>query len=285
MMDLSRVSGLLEEKRNEYELSAGKSTEILHFLMTAALTSCQVHRPAYLDSDFSLTYQLPFEPSLIISRQDLMDQLDATLQPSDDTQHLRVRIANCWGPDGSGKTTLAKHYAERHRDDVSFVLWVWAESWESVVTSYLQFAQDLVRHYSTRAPKSDVENHLGLRGVDDMLKSKSILQLDILRVKSVVQAVKDWLLRPKNDKWLLIFDRLEPTFDIFDFIPLTRSGRIILTARDSECCSWGTRLFIGPMSKDQSLELLGATLDRDIRGDPAEGKIKSTECKGFQVLT
>lgn len=212
------------------------------------------------------------EPSLVVPRQDLTDQLDAILQPSNDTEHLRVRIANCWGLAGSGKTTLAKHYAEQHRESVSFVLWVWAESWESVVTSYLQFAEDLVRHYSTRAPRADVENHLGLRGVDEMLKSKSILQLDILRVKSVVQAVKDWLLRPKNDNWLLIFDRLEPTFDIFDFIPLTRSGRIIITGRDSECCSWGTKLHVGPMTEDQSLELLGATLERDLNSDSTEGK-------------
>ena len=224
-----------------------------------------------MDADFSPTYQLPLEPNLIIPREDLVEQLDATLRPSDDTEPLRVRIANCWGPAGSGKTTLAKHYAEQHRDDVSFVLWVWAESWESVVTSYLQFAHDLVAHYSTKSSKGDVEAHLGLRGVDDMLKAKSILQLDILRVKSVVQAVKDWLLRPKNDKWLLIFDRLEPTFDIFDFIPLTRSGRIIITARDSECCSWGSKLYVGAMTKAQSLDLLGATLDKDITSDPEEG--------------
>lgn len=235
----------------------------------------QVHRPEYLDADFSPTYQLPLEPSLIIPRDDLVDQLDTTLRPSNDTEHLRVRIANCWGPAGSGKTTLAKHYAEQHRDDVSFVLWVWAESWESVVTSYLKFAQDLVDHYSIKAPKADVENHLGVRGVDEMLKAKSILQLDILRVKSVVQAVKDWLLRPKNDKWLLIFDRLEPTFDIFDFIPLTRSGRIILTARDSECCSWGSKLYVGAMTKAQSIDLLSATLDRDIASDQEEGSLRS----------
>lgn len=202
-----------------------------------------------------------------------MSQLEDILQPSNALNNLRVRIAVCWGAAGTGKTMLARHYAETHRNDTSIVFWVQAESWESVVASYLQFAQQLVGHYAAHAPKADVETHLGLRGVDEMLKASSILHLDILRVKSVVQAVKNWLLRPNNDKWLLIFDHAESSFDIFDFIPLTRTGRIILTSRDSECCSWGTRMKISAMTEDQALALLMQTLSAEPLKDPIQGEL------------
>jgi hypothetical protein len=220
---------------------------------------------------------------MIIPRLDLMNQLEKILEPTEDAQNLRIRIAHLWGSPGIGKTSLAKHYAELHQSDISFVFWVWTESFESVVTSYLQFAQNLVRHYSAKASKEDVENHLGLRGVDEMLQAKSILQLNIMTVKSVVQAVKDWLLRPKNDKWLLIFDHVQPTFDLFDFIPLTRSGRIMITSCDVEACSWGEKLPVGAMTEDEAMALLAHTLDRDLTTDSAEGNV-SYFYRGYSSL-
>lgn len=184
---------------------------------------------------------------------------------------MHISIAGLWGDAGAGKTTLARDYAEINRDKLSFIFWIWAESWETAVTSYLEFANNLVQYYSKDVSRIQVENDLGLTGVEDMLKVKSIQELDASRVKSVVRAVKDWLMRPDNDKWLLIFDNVEPSFDISSFIPLTLTGKIILTARESSSCIWGTKLRVGPMLDGEAVELLRSVVGDDSLQNDGEG--------------
>ncbi|KAH6994901.1 hypothetical protein EDB80DRAFT_728193 [Ilyonectria destructans] len=251
MIDKGRTSDLMEAKRKPFDLAA-------------------VHHLEYMSAGFAIPYKLPSEPSIIVPREDVIEILEAILKPPIEPYKLHFAIANLLGLPGTGKTTLARHFAEKHQDDISFVFWIWAESWETVVASYLEFANALVSHYTKDAPRSQVENDLGLTGVEDMLKVKSILQLDTLRVKSVVRAVKDWLLRPENDKWLLIFDNVEPSYDIFDFIPLTLSGQIILTSRDSNCCAWGTKLHIASMSDDQGVKLIGSVVGDQALEEPEQ---------------
>lgn len=158
------------------------------------------------------------------------------------------------------------------------MFWIRAESWETVVASYLEFASALITHYSKDATRSQVENDLGLTGVEDMLKVKNVMQLDTLRARSVVRAVKDWLLRPDNGSWLLVFDNVEPSYDIFDFIPLTLSGKIILTSRDSDCCSWGSKLHVDAMKEKEAIELLDAVLGGTVLSHAVQGMLKATKC-------
>lgn len=225
----------------------------------------------YLKQGFDIPYRLPGEPSAIVHRKDLFELLEASFRPAHDPQALHISIAGLWGDAGAGKTTLARDYAEKNKDSLSFVFWIWAESRETVVASYLEFANNLVEYYSKKTPRAQVENDLGLTGVEDMLKVKSIQQLDASRVKSVVRAVKDWLMRPENDKWLLILDNVEPSFDITDFIPLTLTGKIILTSRDSSSCVWGRKLRVGPMMDEEAVELLRSAVGDDSLHNDSEG--------------
>ncbi|PTB72478.1 hypothetical protein M440DRAFT_158309 [Trichoderma longibrachiatum ATCC 18648] len=243
MVHRATASGLLEKKREAFDSVTDQHLE-------------------YLAEGFDIPYKLPCELSIIIRRKSLLEQLEASFKPSPDQQALHISIASLWGDAGVGKTTLARDYAEFKKHELSLVFWIWAESWETAVTSYLEFATHLVEFYSKNAPRSRVENELGLTGVEEMLKVKSVQQLDTLRVKAVVRAVKDWLMRPENDKWLLILDNVEPSFDISDFIPLTLTGKIILTSRDSSNCIWGTKLHVGPMVDEEAVQLL-----RSIVGD------------------
>ncbi|RFU76310.1 tetratricopeptide-like helical [Trichoderma arundinaceum] len=264
MIHKAKASGVLEAKQKTFDLVTDQQLE-------------------YLKEGFNIPYKLPCEPSAIIHRKSLLEMLEASFKPPSDPQALHISIAGLWGDVGTGKTTLARDYAEINKDDLSFVFWIWAESWETVVTSYLEFANNLVEYYSKNTPRSRVENDLGLTGVEEMLKVKSIQQLDTLRVKSVVRAVKDWLMRPENDKWLLIFDNVEPSFDISDFIPLTLSGKIILTSRDSSSSVWGTKLRVGPMLDEEAVELLRSvvgndSLDHDSEGEAAYRLVRQLKC-------
>ncbi|KAL6862291.1 hypothetical protein J3F83DRAFT_745778 [Trichoderma novae-zelandiae] len=264
MIRNSTASRLLEKKRKAFDSVTDQHLE-------------------YLTKGFEIPYKLPCEPSVIIHRKSLLDQLEASFKPAPDRQALHISIASLWGDAGAGKTTIARDYAELKKNELSFVFWVWAESWETAVTSYLEFANNLVEYYSNDAPRSRVETELGLTGVEEMLKAKSIQQLDTVRVKAVVRAVKDWLMRPENDKWLLILDNVEPSFDISDFIPLTLTGKIILTSRDSSNCIWGARLHVGPMVDEEAVQLLRSmvgdeSLQNEYESEAAHELVRQLKC-------
>lgn len=185
-----------------------------------------------------------------------MQQINTIFNPGPTKGTISFRFAHLWGKPGTGKTTLAQHYIQLHKDELSFVFWVWAESWETVAGSYLDFANSLVTHYSNKIPREKAEEQLGLTGVADMVRAKSALHLDKNRVMSVVRAVKDWLMQPENSKWLVVFDHVKPVYNVQEFIPLTLSGRVILTSRNEQDCTWGSKIPVSSMSEDQATEML-----------------------------
>ncbi|KAJ6442265.1 tetratricopeptide repeat protein [Purpureocillium lavendulum] len=254
MVDDARSSKLFQSKRKAHDMAT-------------------VHHLEYLTNGFSIPYKLPDTAPTIVPRQDLLDRLDNLLNPA--TSTLKLSIANLWGLSGTGKSTLARHYAELNKDKLSFVFWIRAESWETVVASYLEFANSLVEHYSTSAKREQVESDLGLVGVQDMLKVKSFIELDTPRIRSVVRAIKNWFLRPDNRDWLLVFDNVESSYDIFNFVPLALSGKVIFTSRDSNCCSWGTKLHVDAMTEQEAIDLLESTLGKTALEDPVQREAAS----------
>ena len=190
-----------------------------------------------------------------------------------DPATTQLGIATLYGAAGTGKSSLARQYADNHRDKISFVFWVRGESWETVIASYLEFADTIIDNYTKEGSRAEVESVLGLSGVGEMVKAKNILDLDVPRVTSIVRAVKDWLLRPDNRGWLLIFDNVAPTYDIFDFIPLSLSGRIILTSTDANCCPWGTQLRIEGMTEQEAVDTLASIISEEILKDPIQGRL------------
>lgn len=273
MVDKSATSGLLESKQRAFDSTAG-ARSLLRFVPRhhTKLLTCLVHRLEYPAQGYSIPYRLPGEPNTVIPRQDLLDRLDHMLSPDVNPMTLKLGIVNLWGLAGTGKSALARHYAETNCDKLSFVFWFRSESWETIAASYLEFANTIVEHYAKEIPRSQVEDDLGFAGVEDMLKVKSIMQLDKSRVKSVVHSVKDWLLRPENTGWLLVFDNVGPSHDLFDFIPITLSGKIILTSRYKNCCDWSNELQVGVMEEEEAVRLLDAIVGNNAAQDPAEGE-------------
>ncbi len=205
---------------------------------------------------YSIPYQVPNDPEHIVARDDIMQQINSIFNAGPTKGSVAFRFVHLWGQSGTGKTTLAKHYIQLHQTDFSFVFWVWAESWETVAGSYLDFANHLVSYYSDKMPRDKVEERLGVTGVAEMVCTKSILYLDKNRVMSVVRAVKDWLMQPENGNWLVVFDGVEPMYNVQEFIPLTLSGRVILTSKGEKACTWGSKVWVHSMSEEQALELL-----------------------------
>ncbi|OAQ78445.1 tetratricopeptide repeat protein [Purpureocillium lilacinum] len=250
MVDDARSSELMQSKRKIYDMSTVTGLE-------------------YISDNFTVPYTLP-DTGAVVPREELLNRLDGILNPDTNSPTLNLSIVTLWGLPGTGKSTLARHYAELNKDKLSFVFWIRSESWETVMASYLEIANTLVEHYSNSAEREQVESDLGLIGVQDMLKAKTLIELDTPRTHSVVRAIRNWLLRPGNRSWLLVFDNVESSFDIFEFIPLTLAGKIIFTSRDSNCCSWGTKLQVDAMTEQESIDLLASVMGKAAVEDPAQ---------------
>ncbi|OAA77262.1 nb-arc [Akanthomyces lecanii RCEF 1005] len=237
---------------------------------------------------YSIPYQVPNDPEHIVARDDIMQQINSIFNAGPTKGSVAFRFVHLWGQSGTGKTTLAKHYIQLHQTDFSFVFWVWAESWETVAGSYLDFANHLVSYYSDKMPRDKVEERLGVTGVAEMVCTKSILHLDKNRVMSVVRAVKDWLMQPENGNWLVVFDGVEPMYNVQEFIPLTLSGRVILTSKGEKACTWGSKVWVHSMSEEQALELLSVgtehlDLEKSTQATAAKYLIQRLECHPLSV--
>lgn len=104
------------------------------------------------------------------------------------------------GLGGIGKTQTAVEYAYRHKDDYGQILWVKAESKESLTSDFAQLALVL------KIPEKDAQDQ-----------------------QEVVNAVQRWL--QQHDQWLLILDNADDLSLIQPFIHGLQSGHILLTTR------------------------------------------------------
>jgi len=148
-------------------------------------------QPASLPRTAKQVFTVPFpENPFFTGREDVLDELKATL--------ARSGIAALTGLGGVGKTQTAAHYAHHHRDEYPSVLWVRAETTETLFSDLSQLAARL------DLPERDA-------------KEQSV----------VLDAVKRWL--DEQERWLLVLDNVED-YDIVDDLTrkANRSGHHII---------------------------------------------------------
>jgi len=107
------------------------------------------------------------------------------------------------GLGGVGKTQVAAEFAWRHRAEYSVVWWLPADDATTLALSYAELAK-----------------RMGL-GVSDTAN------LDAIR-----QAFRRAL--GNLDRWLLIFDNAPSAEAVRNYLPLLRSGHVLITSRDTE---------------------------------------------------
>lgn len=161
LVSKSIKSGFVEAKRKALSTSNRKSAP----LCTAAVdTDSDIAGPVdFCALGYSVPYYIPSEVDNIVARDDIMQQIGAVFNPGPTKGSISFRFAHLWGQSGVGKTTLAKHYIQLHKNDISFVFWVRAESWETAAGSYLDFADILVSYYSSKLPREKLRGCLALR--------------------------------------------------------------------------------------------------------------------------
>jgi ATP/maltotriose-dependent transcriptional regulator MalT len=93
------------------------------------------------------------------------------------------------GLGGIGKTQLAVAYAKRHKDSYSAIFWLNIKDEDSLKQSFVKVARQISREHPSA---------LQLRNMDI---NKSL--------DKVVDAVKEWLSRPNNTRWLMIYNNYD----------------------------------------------------------------------------
>ncbi|MHB8596362.1 MAG: DUF7779 domain-containing protein [Ktedonobacteraceae bacterium] len=128
---------------------------------------------------------------------------------------------------GIGKTQIAVEYAYHYADDYEAILWARADSYQSLTTDFVTFA------------------NVGLLDLPEKADTDQA---------QVVEAVKRWLQQHKA--WLLILDNADDLETVYDFMPTRGEGYILITTR-SQATGPGMKSFeVEKMSSEEGALLL-----------------------------
>ncbi|WP_242527562.1 FxSxx-COOH system tetratricopeptide repeat protein [Ktedonosporobacter rubrisoli] len=142
---------------------------------------------------------VPFHRNLrFTGREEVLKVLHMHLLP----ERALALTQSCalYGLGGIGKTQIALEYAYRYALEYTAVFWISAETTESIVASFLSIAE--VLHLPERRETNQ---------------------------RQIVSAVRRWL--TSHGQWLLIWDNMEELELLERFLPPTRHGCVLITAR------------------------------------------------------
>ncbi|KAK9780405.1 putative FAD-binding PCMH-type domain-containing protein [Seiridium cardinale] len=84
--------------------------------------------------------------------------------------------------------------------------------------------------------------------------------LDPVEVQSAIKGAKDWLLMG-NNTWLLVFDNVRPSYNLLEFIPLSKHGQLVLVSKERSYCPFGEAIEIRAWANDEAIELFNKLME------------------------
>jgi hypothetical protein len=190
-----------------------------------------------------------------VERPQVIEMIEKEILP---ISTKRQTIVVLHGMGGTGKSQIAKRYAELHQSDYSALFWINATT-----------------EHSTKLSIAKLAELIPLPNVLNPLKEISINEHGIAEAR---RAVNEWLCSKGNGKWLLIFDDApqakegdkdcsgpsgnhsitNEAFDAYEYVPKVSHGSILVTSRISSVAyAFGPgSVYIDAMSEDESVQLL-----------------------------
>ena len=190
---------------------------------------------------------------LFTGRENVLTRLSGALKAS--------KAAAISGLGGIGKTQTAVEYAYCYRDDYDTILWVKAESLESINSDFVTIA-----HLLNLPEKQEQEQH------------------------RIIEAVKRWL--KNHSGWLLVLDNADDLEMVRAFLPTDGQGYILLTTRAQATRRIAQRIEIEEMDVDEGALFLlrratiidsNAPLDAASTTDQAKAKEISQAMDGLPL--
>ena len=172
------------------------------------------------------------------------------------------RIVVLHGLGGIGKTQLAIQYAYIHQKDYTSVWWVNASTTQTLSQGFLGIAQQLLAYHARKTTASlkpdsaQIAAALGLPSDVVDQNGKLTTSRDITEI--VVNAIIEWFAADDNNLWLLIIDNYDDlrNVDIYEFLPQSSPGSILITSRSRDTCRVGKALEVQEVTEDEALEIL-----------------------------
>lgn len=156
-------------------------------------------------------------------RQEILQQMHQLLG-----QEASISLTQSWslsGLGGVGKTQTAVEYAYRHAEDYRAILWMSAETHESLISSLTTIADML------QIPESQKQEP-----------------------ESIMPAVLRWL--SSHSGWLLILDNVEDVDLVKQFLPSTRQGVLLFTSRKQTLGVMAHTLDLDPLTTEEGVRFL-----------------------------
>lgn len=175
--------------------------------------------PTAVNTGRTPLWNLPFGRNLLFTgREDVLAQLHTLLH----TQRAAFvsQSTAISGLGGIGKTQTAVEYAYRHYEEYQYILWVQANTAETLTTGFVALAQHL---------------HLPEQAAQDQTIT--------------IKAVKGWL--AQHTGWLLIFDNADELTLVDAFLPIQHQGHVLFTTRSQSMSNRARRVDIEQMPPEE----------------------------------
>jgi tetratricopeptide (TPR) repeat protein/transcriptional regulator with XRE-family HTH domain len=165
---------------------------------------------------------VPYQQNLYyVGRETLMENLRKEFTVS----KVAIPKQALSGLPGIGKTQTAVEYAYRYQEEYSSVLWVQADSEETLFTEMVRLAKIL---------------HLRIKDERDQ--------------ESIVRTVKLWL--DSNAGWLLILDNVQDPDMVASKLPLVGRGHMLLTTQAQAIGAFATIINIEKLAEEEGATFL-----------------------------
>ena len=247
----------LEIKEKKVTRKTIMITTLISIVIIGVILSITVliYKNYYSPINISINFLLP-NKKLLLEREVITDQLDKIfIKPNE------INIAVLVGVGGSGKTTIARNYANKQK---SSIIWeINAETKKSLSLSFESLAYALCNN---NADKQELRNILDIKEFAN--KDRQLLLFSQKQLKLL-------------SKWFIIYDNVESFKDIFEYFPYNAegwgNGRVIITTRDatiknSNYIDSPNVIVVDEISEKEKLELF-----KNIIGDSSPQLVRNQE--------